>query len=54
MQDPPLSSSTLLDNDPVRAVKVAVNIAPSIREYMEGLVGGISHIRGINQRESVC
>ena len=53
MQDPPLSSSTLLDNNPVHAMKAKVDIASSILESMEGLVGGVSHIRGIDQRESV-
>ena len=41
MQDPPLSSSTLLDNDAIDAMKVAVDIAPSIWESMEGLVDDI-------------
>jgi hypothetical protein len=41
MQDPPLSSSTLLDNDAIDAMKVAVDIAPSIWGSMEGLVRDI-------------
>ena len=39
--DPPSSSSTLLDNDAIDAMKVAVDIAPSIWESMEALVGDI-------------
>lgn len=41
MQDPPFSSSTLLDNEAVEAMKVAVDIAPSIWESMETLVGDV-------------
>lgn len=41
MQDPPSSSSTLLDNEAVEAMKVAVDIAPSIWESMETLVGDV-------------
>lgn len=38
MQDPPSSSSTLLDNEAMEAMTVAVDIAPSIWESMEALV----------------
>ena len=41
MQDPPSSSSTLLDNDAIDAMKVAVDIGPSIWEAMEALVGDV-------------
>ena len=41
MRDPPLSSSTLLDNDAIDVMKVVVGIAPSIWGSMEGLVGDI-------------
>lgn len=41
MQDPPQSSSTLLDNEAVDAMKVAADIAPSIWESMEALVGDV-------------
>jgi hypothetical protein len=41
MQDPPLSSSTLLDNDAIDAMKVAVDIAPSIWGSMGGLIRDI-------------
>ena len=41
MHDPPSSSSTLLDNDAIDAMKVAVDIAPSIWESMEALVGDV-------------
>ncbi|KAF9644472.1 hypothetical protein BDM02DRAFT_3102873 [Thelephora ganbajun] len=39
--DPPSSSSTLLDNEAIDAMKVAVDIAPSIWESMETLVGDV-------------
>ena len=42
IQDPPPSSSTLLDNEAVEAMKVAVDIAPSIWESMETLVGDVA------------
>ena len=38
IQYPPLNSSTLLDNDAIDAMKVAVDITPSIWGSMEGLV----------------
>ena len=38
---PPLSSSTLLDNDAVDEMKVVADITPSIWESMQGLVGDI-------------
>jgi len=41
IQDPPSNSSTLLDNDAIDAMKVAVDVAPSIWESMEALVGDI-------------
>jgi len=41
MHDPPSSSSTLLDNDAIDAMRVAVDIAPSIWESMEALVGDV-------------
>ena len=41
MHDPPSSSSTLLDNDAIDAMKVAVDVAPSIWESMEALVSDI-------------
>ena len=41
MHDPPSSSSTFLDNDAIDAMKVAVDIAPSVWESMEALVGDI-------------
>lgn len=41
MQDPPSSSSTLLDSDAVDAMKIAVDIAPSVWESMETRVGDI-------------
>ena len=41
MQTPPLSSGTRLENDAIHVMKVAVGIAPSIWESMEGLVGDI-------------
>lgn len=41
MHDPPSSSSTLLDNDAIDAMNVAVDIAPSIWESMEALVGDV-------------
>jgi len=40
--DPPSNSSTLLDNDAIDAMKVAVDIAPSVWESMEALVGDVS------------
>ena len=39
--DPPSSSSTLLDNDAIDAMKVAVDIAPSVWESMETLVDDV-------------
>lgn len=42
MQDPHSSSSTLLDSEAVEAMKVAVDIAPSIWETMETLVGDVA------------
>ena len=42
MQDLPPSSSTLLDNEAVEAMKEAVDIAPSIWESMETLVGDVA------------
>ena len=41
MHDPPSGSSTLLDNDAIDAMKVAVDIAPSVWESMEALVGDV-------------
>ena len=40
--DPPSNSSTLLDNDAIDAMKVAVDVAPSIWESMEALVGDVA------------
>jgi hypothetical protein len=45
MQDPPSSSSTLLDNDAIDAMKVAVDIGPSIWEAMEALVGDVVSVK---------
>ena len=41
MHDLPSSSSTLLDNDAIDAMRVAVNIAPSIWESMEALIDDV-------------
>ena len=41
MQDPPLSSGTLLDNDSISLMNVTMDIAPSIWESMDILVGEI-------------
>lgn len=45
MHDPPSGSSTLLDNDAIDAMKVAVDIAPSVWESMEALVGDVVSVK---------
>ena len=41
MQDPPLSSGTRSDNDAIGPINLTVDIAPSIWESMDVLVGEI-------------